>query len=169
MPAKKPKQHGNSRFKVSYIREVKRWTAVNALTDSELARIFKVTEMTLRRWKVNSPAFAEACLISTTAANAQVELSLYKKAKGFWVDTEEIRVIDGVIVRVATQTYYPPDTAACAIWLKCKAGWHDGNATGLPGSGEAGVVSGPPAIGREEARRVLYFIHHASRDGGKSL
>jgi hypothetical protein len=43
---------------------------------------------------------------------------LVERALGFEVDTEEIRVVNGEIVRVPVRKHFPPDVSACIFWLK---------------------------------------------------
>jgi hypothetical protein len=87
-------------------------------TDAELADFFEINIANLYRWYCSRPEFREAIRTPKESADDRVERSLYMKANGFWVDTEKIFCTDGVVTRVPTRDYYPPDTAAAFIWLK---------------------------------------------------
>lgn len=51
-------------------------------TDEDLADAFEVSPRTINRWKKDYPEFAEALAAGKEYADAEVELSLYKRAKG---------------------------------------------------------------------------------------
>ena len=56
--------------------------------------------------------------IPRSAADARVAESLYHRAVGYAHKAEEIKVINGEVVRVRTTKRYPPDVTACIFWLK---------------------------------------------------
>lgn len=98
--------------------------AATGITDAQLAKIFGVSEATITRWKSDSPEFLSVLKKGKEFADSLVEMSLYRRALGFNVDTEEIKVVSqgqgagSEIERVDTVTYYPPDPTSAIFWLK---------------------------------------------------
>ena len=62
-------------------------------TDEDLADAFEVSPRTINRWKKDYPEFAEALAAGKEYADAEVELSLYKRAKGSKKKTKVTRKI----------------------------------------------------------------------------
>lgn len=87
-------------------------------TDFEAAEHFNVQVSTINYWKQRYPEFAEALRIGKDIADGIVAATLYHKARGYTFQSEEIKVVEGVIVRVPTKTHVPPDTTAMIFWLK---------------------------------------------------
>lgn len=91
---------------------------LNGATEFEVAEHFGVTVMTVNNWKRRYPPFAEALRLGKDLADERIEASLYHKAHGYTYRSEEIKVVDGAIVRVPVITHQPPDTTAMIFWLK---------------------------------------------------
>ena len=91
----------------------------------EMADFFEVDQRTIRRWRLSHPDFDEALKTGTEVANLRVQASLFQQATGYWLDTEETRVINGKVVRIPTKTWYPPTVTAKIYWTKVKMGWRD--------------------------------------------
>ena len=97
-------------------------------TDEDLADAFEVSPRTINRWKKDYPEFAEALAAGKEYADAEVELSLYERAKGSKKKTKVTRKIiemdkDGntkpaKIETVETEEDIIPDVGACCFWLK---------------------------------------------------
>jgi hypothetical protein len=96
-------------------------------TDADMAACFKITVKTLNMWKVEKPEFCEAVKIDKVIADQKVVESLFKRATGYTVTEQEIRMIDGKPVVMEVEKYYPPDATAMIFWLKNrdKANWRD--------------------------------------------
>lgn len=92
-------------------------------TDEQLADFFEVTKKTIYRWKSKYPSFKEAIDSGKHVADAEVAAALYHRAKGY--THKEEKLVGSEIVEV--EKHYPPDTAACFIWLKNrqKDKWRD--------------------------------------------
>jgi len=88
------------------------------LTDVELASAFGVAPQTIENWKNRFPSFREALKKGKTEADANVAVSLYRKACGYSHPDVDIRVVNGEIVKTPIVKHYPPDTGAAWIWLK---------------------------------------------------
>ena len=88
------------------------------LTDKQFAVVFQVTERTWNRWKKANEKFCQSLKKGKDAADHEVERALFRKATGYYKETEKVFCYEGEIVRAPTKTWYPEDTAACFIWLK---------------------------------------------------
>lgn len=87
-------------------------------TDADLADFFEVEISTIRLWMVQHPAFSDATQMQKGDGDDKAIRSLYLRACGYWIDTEQIFCHEGEVIRVPTRKWYPPDTAAAFIWLK---------------------------------------------------
>lgn len=87
-------------------------------TDADLARFFGFDERTINRWKDSHPEFAEALREGKEGADANIGKSLFQRATGYSHPSEEIKVVEGAVVRVPITKQYPPDTTAMIFWLK---------------------------------------------------
>lgn len=98
--------------------------AMEGKTDKEIADSMEVSRSTLKKWEKEYEEFAEALSKGKEAADSVVEMSLYKRAKGFSYKEKKTVVTmdkDGnqkparieVIEREAI-----PDVGACVFWLK---------------------------------------------------
>jgi hypothetical protein len=85
---------------------------------SEIADCFEVTTRTLARWLNEYPELRDAVDAGNDVFNTRVERALAERAIGFWVEDEEIKVIDGAVIRVPTRKYYPPDVTAAIYFTK---------------------------------------------------
>lgn len=100
-----------SSYKPEYIEKVA-GLAREGKTEQEIADAIGVSRTTLKKWKKDFPEFLAALKREKDNHDAEVELSLSKRAKGFVAP-------DG--------KYYPPDVTACIFWLKNRqpARWRD--------------------------------------------
>jgi hypothetical protein len=84
--------------------------------DKDLAELFGVCVATINNWKHDHPLFLES-LKAKASADEQVEQALFKRAIGAKVTEERVIPVNGEAVTVESVKEYPPDTAACIIWL----------------------------------------------------
>ena len=105
-----------SKYKPEFANQAYKLALLHA-TDKEIADFFEVTEQTLNNWKKDHPGFFESLKEGKRKADADVADSLYQRAMGFTHESEEIKVIDGEVVRVPVTKQYPPDTAAAIYWM----------------------------------------------------
>ncbi len=97
-------------------------------TDEDLAEAFGVSRRTIIRWKKEHEDFYEAMTEGKDYADSEVELSLYKRAKGIKKKTSVTKKIvemdkDGntkpvKIETLTTEEDIVPDVGACCFWLK---------------------------------------------------
>jgi transcriptional regulator with XRE-family HTH domain len=92
--------------------------ASRGATVAEFADAAGVTDRTVRNWFAAYPEFAEAFKVNAAAFDERVERALVERALGYEMDSEEIRVVNGEIVRVPARKHFPPDVSACIFWLK---------------------------------------------------
>lgn len=88
------------------------------LTDLEICSAFGINEQTLHNWQAQHPEFKQAILYGKQEADAKVTEALYKRAIGYQHPEVVLHVIDKEVTKTVVTRHYPPDTAACRIWLK---------------------------------------------------
>lgn len=113
-------------FRPEYVEQAKKLSALGA-TDLEMANFFEVSLSTYYLWKHAHPTFSDALKLGKGAADERVEKSLYQRAVGYSHPAEKIFNNNGRIIRAGYTEHYPPDTGACAFWLKNrrKDDWKD--------------------------------------------
>lgn len=110
---------------------------------SEIADCFGVTTRTLSNWLNEYPELRDAIDVGNDVFNPRVERALAERAIGFYVDVEEMFVVDKKLEKKTVRKYYPPDVTAAIFFLKNRLSdrWrdvqrHQVNATGLRSSEE---------------------------------
>ena len=100
-------------------------------TDAELAVFFEVNEDTIHEWKKVHISFSESIKSGKEIADADVTMSLYKRAMGCSTPDVDIKVIDGKVVETPLIKHYPPDPTSMIFWLKNrqKDKWRDKQTT----------------------------------------
>jgi len=104
---------GKTKYRPAYV-AITRNLCARGLTDADIADILEVAESTLHAWKLKHEEFAEALKRTKDEANAIVEASLYKRANGFYYETERVTHGHKVVVR----EYALPDVGAQRLWLQ---------------------------------------------------
>ena len=98
--------------------------AMEGLTDEEIAKRMEIAKSTLNKWKIDYPEFKEALEMGKEPADAEVELSLYKRAVGYKYKEKKVIVTmdkDGnqQPARIeTTEKEVIPDVTAQIFWLK---------------------------------------------------
>ena len=88
-------------------------------TDTDLAKIFGVSDATIDNWKAQHPDFLGSLKAGKEEADARVERSLYSRAVGYSFNSEKIFCNkDGEVTRVPIVEHVPPDVTAQIFWLK---------------------------------------------------
>lgn len=144
--------------------EQARKLASDGWIDTEIADFFMVPTNVLRRWKVEYPEFGQALQLGKDVIDDQVEESLLRNARGFYIDAEKVFCHDGKIVRAKTREYVKPDTKAQIYWLGCRrrAAWSQRmEFTGKDGQPLV------PYEGNEFARRIAFALDPRSTQAGK--
>lgn len=97
------------------------WTR-NGLTDEQLANNMGINVATLYTWKKKYDEINEALKRGKEVVDIEVENSLLKAAKGYFVDEEKtyISEVNGVVTKrkEITKKYIAPNTTAQIFWLK---------------------------------------------------
>ena len=85
--------------------------AKRGFTDADIADVLGVNEVTVNRWKKDSPEFLQALKEAKSIADAHVEGALYHRAIGFQ----------------GSDKVYPPDATSIIFWLKNRKpdSWRD--------------------------------------------
>lgn len=102
-------------YKKEYDRIAQRACKLGA-TDKDLADMFGVSERTINTWKKKQPSFLQS-LKAKAEADDLVEQALFKRATGAIVKDDSVFNHQGVPLIVEGYKEYPPDTAACVVWL----------------------------------------------------
>lgn len=115
-----------SAYKPEYAEQALKYALLGA-TDIQMAIHFGVSNSTFEGWKVKHPELMAALKEGKEEANANVAKSLYRQAMGYTIEEEEIKVIDGVVVRVPVTRFIPPNNAATIFFLKNRdrQNWRD--------------------------------------------
>lgn len=112
---------GNTKFNAETVEQARK-LAMLGLTQEEMAKFFEVGERTFKDWLARYDDLRAAVKEGGAIADAEVTLSLFKRACGYSHPEDDIRTIsvgDGCSEIVITPTikHYPPDTMACMYWL----------------------------------------------------
>lgn len=96
--------------------------ARNGFTDEQLANNIGINVATLYTWKKKYGEINEALKRGKEVVDIEVENSLLKAAKGYFVDEEKtyISEVNGVVTKrkEITKKYIAPNTTAQIFWLK---------------------------------------------------
>lgn len=136
------------------------------LTFGEIADFIGIDERTLRNWKVHFPELRAALSMSDNVANERVKVSLFNQAVGYWVEEEEIKIVNGEVKHIPVKRFYPPSPAAAIYWSRVKMGWRVDEEPEQPTADGEKTIEGvavPMETTRQLARRVALVLHQ----GGK--
>ena len=96
--------------------------ARNGLTDEQISSNMGIVTSTLYAWKNRYKEISEALKRGKEVVDIEVENSLLKAAKGYFVDEEKtyISEVNGVVTKrkEITKKYIAPNTTAQIFWLK---------------------------------------------------
>jgi hypothetical protein len=76
-----------------------------------------VSESTINLWKLEHEGFSESISNGKVKADADVAESLYKRAKGYTIDTVKVFQYQGEPVIVPVQEEIAAEVAAARMWL----------------------------------------------------
>ena len=84
-----------------------------------MADALGITTVTLWNWANKHPELGDAIAEGKVEQfDPKVERSLAERALGYYVDVDELKVINDEPVIVTVRKYYPPDVTACIYWTK---------------------------------------------------
>ena len=94
--------------------------ALAGRTDAQIADFLEVSESTVNNWKIEHPEFLESLKAGKAEPDDQVEACLFARATGY--DHSAVKIFmpanaDAPVYADYVE-HYPPDVAACFIWLK---------------------------------------------------
>lgn len=118
-------------FKPEFVEQAQKLCLLGA-TDAQLGEFFDVSETTINNWKLAHPEFLESLRAGKRIADAEVAASLFNRAKGAVYQTQQAFKVKTVkfddkgkrcseteeVVTIPVTIVEPPDTTACAFWLK---------------------------------------------------
>ena len=123
-PADKVKVGRKTQYRIRFNDEVFMLCLLGAI-DEQIAEAFGVSETTINNWKLQHPTFLESMKRGKVQADGLVARALFSRAIGYQHIDTKMFCFEGEILSEEYMKYYPPDTAACFIWLKNRAGWKD--------------------------------------------
>jgi DNA-binding XRE family transcriptional regulator len=106
-----------SKFDPRMIEEARKLAAFGA-TDEDMASFWGVTVKTFYNWQKEQPAFLQALKEGKEQPDAEVERSLFQRAKGYSHPAVKIFQYEGKPIEVPYTEYYPPDATSMIFWLK---------------------------------------------------
>ena len=104
------------KYQDDFARQAERLCKLGA-TDKDLAEFFKVTTVTIWRWRSEHEEFCNALRVGKGFPDERVVRSLYQRAIGYSFDSEKIMQHNGEAVRVPYTEHVAPDPVACKMWL----------------------------------------------------
>lgn len=153
-----------SQYRKEYDAIVRNLVQIRGCNISEIAEILGKGQTTIFKWQAKYPSFREALHIPLEVANKRVDISLYGEATGYYVDEEEIKIIDGKVRRLKKKVWMRPNTTAIIWWGKIKAG------LGLPDPPDPspqGLTidqNGQLDTDRQIARRIAFLLNKGDRE-----
>jgi predicted transcriptional regulator len=91
--------------------------ASRGATVAEFADAVGVTDRTIRNWFAAHPEFAEAFKVNAANFDERAERALAERAIGYEYDDEEIKVVNGDVLRIPVRRHLPPDDGALKLYL----------------------------------------------------
>ncbi|HJQ55669.1 MAG TPA: hypothetical protein VJ890_02105 [Vineibacter sp.] len=148
-------------YQSSYAADAERLCRLGA-TNDDLAEAFGVVEKTVRNWMRREPAFAKAVRRGKLDADMNVAESLYQRACGARQTERRVVRRDGKEVVTEITRELPPETRACAFWLKNRRPdlWRDG---ALPRSQDAGEAAYEPEPEAEQPQNTSRLDSDSTR------
>lgn len=133
----------------------------NGIPQEDLAVAFGVTDACISQWKDEHPEFLKAINDAWYAwTTGEVKKALARRAVGFTVPEEKVFCNgEGLVTKVQTKRYYPPDTSALMYWLNNRAKDEWAYATRVEHSGKVQTEE----VG-EASKAIAQFIKGASQD-----
>lgn len=150
-------------WRPEYVEQCAKLAAIG-WTHVQISEFLGITDRTFRRWMASKPELMEALRIPEKAANDRVTLSLYQLATGYDRWEEEIKVVNGEIVRLKVLRHYPPNASAAIFWQKSRSGWSD-NPELAPAPSPEEPETQP--IERESEKQIARRLAFAILQGGK--
>ena len=118
--SKTKKKHAGgrpSKYQSIDLAEVEKLSGLG-LIDTQIADFIGISKTTLNNYK-QKPEFLDSLKRGKIKADAEVALTLYKKATGYTrVEKRKIKRGDDKGKTVEFEEYYAPDTTAIIFWLK---------------------------------------------------
>ena len=87
------------------------------MKDEELCEYFQIKKSTLNLWKKKHVNFMDAIKAGRRYADGKAALSIYKAVCGYTETTTKDVVLDGKVVTLEEQKYYPPNPTLAIFWM----------------------------------------------------
>jgi hypothetical protein len=173
VPPPAPKSKGGADKQTLYRPEfdgiVSNLVRLTGSTISEIAEILNVSVATVYNWQARHNSFREALRMPEDVANHRVQLSWYNEAVGYFAEEEDIRIVEGKVLRLKKKVWQRASPAALIFWAKSKMGYSDREQPPAPPNpDEKPLIDGEPNIEpiRQTARRLGFILHQGGKETG---
>ena len=90
------------------------------MTNDRMAFVMCVDDNQLASWMEKHPSLREALERGRVVADAEVAVGLFHRAVGYSHPDTHVTNNKGEIILTEITKHYPPDVAACAVWLRSR-------------------------------------------------
>lgn len=116
MATKKNKTGRPTKYRKEFAEQAYKLTLVGMI-DVELADFFEVAESTLHKWKKDHKEFSESIKKGKDISDAEVVMSLRKRAMGYRYDEVKVEESQDGIKKTVTTKEVAPDPVAQIFWM----------------------------------------------------
>lgn len=131
-------------------------------TDRAIANRLGVAYSTFRDYVSKDEKLQVIMLRDKAVADARVEMSLFELTQGFDYYEEEVKIVEGQIVKVEVRRHKAPETAACINWLANRTEWRRNPDTLELPAPEVAVNEERP-VTRDDYRRIALVLFKADK------
>lgn len=169
-PLPAPKKRGGAEkqtlYRVEFDGIVSNLVRLTGATISEIAEILNVSPATIYNWQSRHDSFRQALRMPEEIANHRVELSWYNEAVGYFSEEEDIRIVEGKVLRLKKKVWQRASPAALIFWAKAKMGFSDREQPPAPPNPDGEVID---AETQESMKQIARRIGFVLVQGGKKV
>lgn len=146
------------------LEKVKR-CAESGMNNDQIAIAIGIASSTLYEYQKDWPEFSEALKAGKVDPDDEIEASLFLRAKGFSRKTIKQAIVDGGLVDVEEEKYFPPDPVSGIFWLcnRRKKRWR--HVSHIEHSGPDGGPIETSDVSKEERDVVLARLRKVESAG----
>lgn len=157
-----------SKYKAEFVGIAGR-LAAQGYTLEQIAYFLCISPATMDRWLATYPTLRKAMEIPKEVADDKVKLALYGNATGRYYEEDEVKIVNGELVKVRLMKYQKPETLAQIFWLKNRRSdlWRtnpEAIEDAAPAPAELEDFDITPENKRDIARRVAFMMLQATKE-----